>query len=75
MRSFEHVCPAARKIISFADTDVKVWVLYDMQSLPCWTRERLLLVGDAAHPFLPFTLSNYLSNPSYLTAPNTDFQS
>lgn len=24
-----------------------------MQSLPTWTRDRLVLIGDAAHPFLP----------------------
>jgi 2-polyprenyl-6-methoxyphenol hydroxylase-like FAD-dependent oxidoreductase len=53
MRSFEHMSQAARKITSFADADVKVWVLYDMQSMPSWTRGRLVLVGDAAHPSLP----------------------
>jgi salicylate hydroxylase len=55
IRGFEHMCPAARKIVSLADSDVKVWVLYDMQSLPTWTRQRLVLIGDAAHPFLPCT--------------------
>lgn len=24
-----------------------------MQSLPTWTKDRLVLIGDAAHPFLP----------------------
>jgi salicylate hydroxylase len=55
VKSFEHMCPAARKIVALAPADVKVWVLYDMQALPSWTRERLVLIGDAAHPFLPCT--------------------
>jgi 2-polyprenyl-6-methoxyphenol hydroxylase-like FAD-dependent oxidoreductase len=50
------MCPAAREIVSLADEEVKVWVLYDMQSLPSWTQGRLVLIGDAAHPFLPCTI-------------------
>src|SRR5713101_5193899 len=29
------------------------WALYDREPLPLWTRERLSLLGDAAHPMLP----------------------
>ena len=29
------------------------WALYDREPLPVWTRERLTLLGDAAHPMLP----------------------
>jgi salicylate hydroxylase len=29
------------------------WALYDREPLPIWTRERLTLLGDAAHPMLP----------------------
>jgi salicylate hydroxylase len=29
------------------------WALYDREPLPVWTRERLSLLGDAAHPMLP----------------------
>src|SRR5205085_2587864 len=29
------------------------WALYDREPLPVWTRQRLCLLGDAAHPMLP----------------------
>lgn len=42
-----------QKIVSQASEDVGLWTLNDMQSLPTWMRDRLVLIGDAAHPFLP----------------------
>ncbi|KAL2134904.1 hypothetical protein VTI74DRAFT_10539 [Chaetomium olivicolor] len=33
---------------------LKVWQLMDMETLPTWTSGRLALLGDAAHPFLPY---------------------
>lgn len=30
------------------------WALFDREPLPTWTRDRVSLVGDAAHPMLPF---------------------
>ncbi|KAK8906639.1 hypothetical protein QC760_005222 [Botrytis cinerea] len=32
---------------------LKVWRLLDMHSLPTFTKENLVLLGDAAHPYLP----------------------
>jgi salicylate hydroxylase len=29
------------------------WALYDREPLPVWTKQRLGLLGDAAHPMLP----------------------
>ena len=34
------------------DTDFR-WALYDREPLPTWTKGRLTLLGDAAHPMLP----------------------
>jgi 2-polyprenyl-6-methoxyphenol hydroxylase-like FAD-dependent oxidoreductase len=43
-----------RVMIGMADpASVKVWPLLDMKALPSWTRGKLALMGDAAHPFLP----------------------
>lgn len=40
-------------IVSHASEDVGLWTLHDMQSLSTWTKDCLVLIGDAAHPFLP----------------------
>jgi salicylate hydroxylase len=53
IKSFEQFCPSVKKIISLASEDVGLWTLHDMQSLPTWTKDHLVLIGDAAHPFLP----------------------
>lgn len=34
-------------------TTLKVWTLLDMEPLSSWTKGKLGLMGDAAHPFLP----------------------
>lgn len=46
--------PACISLISKADaSSLKTWKLLDMDVLPTWTNDRLALLGDAAHPFLP----------------------
>ncbi|KAL6705849.1 hypothetical protein ACN47E_006309 [Coniothyrium glycines] len=46
--------PAVVKLLSMADEEtLKVWELLDMKQLPTWTHEKLVLIGDAAHPFTP----------------------
>jgi salicylate hydroxylase len=30
------------------------WALYDREPMPRWTRGRVTLLGDAAHPMLPY---------------------
>jgi salicylate hydroxylase len=59
------------------------WALYDREPLPVWTRERLGLLGDAAHPMLPhlgqganqsiedgMALATILKNADRKTAPS-----
>ncbi|KAF1984857.1 FAD binding domain protein [Aulographum hederae CBS 113979] len=36
------------------ENDLKLWPLLDMEKLPTWVEGRLALLGDAAHPFLPY---------------------
>ena len=44
--------PLVRKIVSEVETTFR-WGLYDREPLPRWSRGRLTLLGDAAHPSLP----------------------
>lgn len=46
--------PAVLKLLGKAEPgSIKVWKLLDMDVIPSWTNERLALMGDSAHPFLP----------------------
>jgi salicylate hydroxylase len=51
-REFAGWDPLVEAIISQVDTTFW-WGLYDREPLPTWTRGRLTLLGDAAHPMLP----------------------
>ena len=53
IQSFKYFSPGVQKIVSHASENVGLWTLNDMQSLSNWTKDRLVLIGDAAHPFLP----------------------
>ena len=45
---------AVKHLLEIADpTSLKVWSLLDMDRIPTWSKGRLVLLGDAAHPFLP----------------------
>jgi salicylate hydroxylase len=44
--------PLVEAIIAQVETTFW-WGLYDREPLPAWTRGRLTLLGDAAHPMLP----------------------
>jgi len=41
------------RLFAAADTWYK-WALYDRDPIPQWTRGRITLLGDAAHPMLPY---------------------
>src|SRR5215472_15956857 len=41
------------RLFAAGDTWYK-WALYDRDPIPAWTRDRVTLLGDAAHPMLPY---------------------
>lgn len=45
--------PTIRAIIEKAETHYR-WALFDREPLPTWCNGRATLLGDAAHPMLPF---------------------
>jgi len=49
---YQNFNEAVRTIIEKAE-DPKVWKLLDMDKMSSFVHERLALLGDAAHPFLP----------------------
>ncbi|KAF1992255.1 FAD/NAD(P)-binding domain-containing protein [Aulographum hederae CBS 113979] len=44
---------SARALVAAAE-EPKIWTLYDLPALPSWSAGRAALLGDAAHPLLPF---------------------
>jgi salicylate hydroxylase len=51
-REFAGWDPRIQELLSEVQVTFR-WALYDREPLPVWTRERLSLLGDAAHPMLP----------------------
>jgi salicylate hydroxylase len=51
-REFEGWEPRIRNVLEQVDKTFR-WALYDREPLPTWTKGRLTLLGDAAHPMLP----------------------
>ncbi|KAL4805176.1 hypothetical protein BDV18DRAFT_25535 [Aspergillus unguis] len=52
--AFKDFCPAVRELVGRAGEDLKMWQLYDMESLPTYVHKHAALIGDAAHPFQPY---------------------
>ena len=51
---FRNFDPSIRALLGKANpATLKVWNLVDMEKLPTFVHERMALIGDAAHPFLP----------------------
>lgn len=51
-REFEGWDPRIADVLRQVDKTFR-WALYDREPLPTWTKGRLTLLGDAAHPMLP----------------------
>jgi len=51
-REFAGWDPLIGSLLSQIQTTFR-WALYDREPLPSWTKGRLTLLGDAAHPMLP----------------------
>ena len=81
-REFEGWDPRIGALLDKVETTFK-WALYDRDPLPTWTKGRLTLLGDAAHPMLPhlgqganqsiedgMTLATILAQADRTTAPS-----
>lgn len=53
MKGFSHIHPKAQKIIE-TGIDWKLWVLCDRDPVTTWQDDRVVLLGDAAHPMLQY---------------------
>ncbi len=53
MQAFEGWHPSLLRLFEATETCFK-WAIFDRDPLPFWSKERTTLLGDAAHPMLPF---------------------
>lgn len=53
LAAYEGFHPDARLILESAPS-VHKWTMIEREPLPGWTAERTILIGDAAHPMLPY---------------------
>ncbi|SPO01434.1 related to salicylate 1-monooxygenase [Cephalotrichum gorgonifer] len=54
LETYREFGPVVRALLDMTDVgSLKVWSLLDMAHIPTWFKGRVVLLGDAAHPFLP----------------------
>ncbi|HWA44149.1 MAG TPA: FAD-dependent monooxygenase [Hypericibacter adhaerens] len=51
--AFQGFHPEVQRIASLCPQATK-WAMYDHEPFPLWSRGRIVLLGDACHPMLPF---------------------
>lgn len=55
MDFYKDWCPEVRDLLSYVpDGDVMEWTLNTHEILPTWRENRVVLIGDACHPMLPY---------------------
>ncbi|KAH6964682.1 hypothetical protein DER45DRAFT_602178 [Fusarium avenaceum] len=55
LRVYKDFCAVVQTLLNMVDEEsLKLWTLLDMDRIPCWVKGGVALLGDAAHPFLPF---------------------
>ncbi|KAL9062374.1 MAG: hypothetical protein Q9157_008977 [Trypethelium eluteriae] len=54
MQEYGHFHPSIKNMIGMA-SHLKRWPLYVHEPISTWIRERVVLIGDAVHPMLPFS--------------------
>jgi salicylate hydroxylase len=53
IRLYEGWCPVVGALLAHAERCYK-WALFDRDPLPRWVNGRIALLGDAAHPMMPY---------------------
>lgn len=54
LEMYQDFGPEVQQILrGVPEGELKLWDLMDMSCLPTWHKDSLVLIGDAAHPFLP----------------------
>jgi salicylate hydroxylase len=53
LRLYEGWCPVVAELVSKTERCYK-WALFDRDPLPRWVDGRIALLGDAAHPMMPY---------------------
>ncbi|CCC08069.1 hypothetical protein SMACR_01631 [Sordaria macrospora] len=73
LKVFEAFDPAVKALIAKVDpSTLKVWPLLDMEQMPTSTKGKMVLLGDAGHPFTP---REYTLHPALFPATtNTSMQ-
>jgi 2-polyprenyl-6-methoxyphenol hydroxylase-like FAD-dependent oxidoreductase len=60
-------CPQVRNLVSYVpDGEVMEWTLHSHKPLPAWAEGKVVLMGDACHPMLPYVGTSTPTNRAKL---------